>query len=191
MSIDFSGLENNDFFYGVRAGMGDMSPGGKAERVARDTGPTPAPTGDDDDDGGGGGPSAEDQYWAGRKTADDAAAAAKKVSEQRSARAFLNTLLTQYNMGSLAGQVEALIQESTNQDYLAEKVRQTQEYKARFKGLVNLQARGITDIRNEGEYLKLETNYRQVFREAGVSSFLGQSGTQTEYDAIAKLVGDY
>ena len=136
-------------------------------------------------------PSAEDKYWADRKIADDAAAAAKKVSEQRSARAFLNTLLTQYNMGSLAGQVEAMIQDSTNQDYLAEKIRQTGEYKARFKGLVALQARGNTDVRNEAEYLDLETEYRSAFNEAGLRDYLGADGSQSEYDSIAELVGDY
>ena len=134
---------------------------------------------------------AQEAYYNNQIRLANEAAAARKTSEQRSARAFLNTLLTQYNMGSLAGQIEAMIQDSTNQDYLAEKIRQTSEYKARFKGLVALQARGNTDVRNEAEYLDLETNYRQVFREVGMSSFLGDDGTQTEYDAIAKLVGDY
>ena len=153
--------------------------------------PAPAPTGDDDDDGGGGGTSAEEKYWAARKTADDAAAAAKKLSEQRSAKAFLRTLLTQYNMGSLAGQIEAMVQDSTNQDYLAEKVRETNEYKARFKGLVALQARGNTDVRNEAEYLNLETQYRSAFNQAGLRDYLGADGSQGEYDSIAELVGDY
>ena len=95
-------------------------------------------------------------------------------------------------MGSLAGNVEGLINDwGTNTQVIAEKLRQTDAYKTRFKGLTSLQQRGIADVRNEAEYLELETNYRQVFREAGISSFLGQSGTQTEYDAIAKLVGDY
>jgi len=75
--------------------------------------------------------------------------------ERTSAKAFLNTLLTQYNMQSLAGQIESLIQQSTNHDFLAEKIRETAEYKTRFKGLIDLQARGITDVRNEGEYLRL------------------------------------
>ena len=135
--------------------------------------------------------SAEDKYWAARKTADDAAAAAKKLSEQRSAKAFLRTLLTQYNMGSLAGQIEAMVQDSTNQDYLAEKIRQTNEYKTRFKGLVALQGRGNTDVRNEAEYLDLETEYRSAFNEAGLRDYLGADGSQSEYDSIAELVGNY
>ena len=113
-------------------------------------------------------------------------------ANREAASSFLRGILAQYGMGSLAGSVEGLINDwGTNTQVIAEKLRQTGEYKTRFKGLTSLQQRGIADVRNEAEYLELETNYRQVFREAGISSFLGQSGTQTEYDAIAKLVGDY
>ena len=133
----------------------------------------------------------EEIYFANRAEQDKKAAAAKKLSEQRSAKAFLRTLLTQYNMGSLAGQIEAMVQDSTNQDYLAEKIRQTSEYKARFKGLVALQGRGNTDVRNEAEYLNLETDYRRAFNEAGLRDYLGADGSQSEYDSIAELVGDY
>ena len=135
--------------------------------------------------------SAEDIFFRNEEARAVAAAAAKKLSEQRSAKAFLRTLLTQYNMGSLAGQIEAMVQDSTNQDYLAEKVRQTNEYKTRFKGLVALQGRGNTDVRNEAEYLDLETEYRSAFNEAGLRDYLGTDGTQNEYDSIAELVGDY
>ena len=135
--------------------------------------------------------SAEDIFFRNEEARAVAAAAAKKLSEQRSAKAFLRTLLTQYNMGSLAGQIEAMVQDSTNQDYLAEKVRQTNEYKTRFKGLVALQGRGNTDVRNEAEYLDLETEYRSAFNEAGLRDYLGTDGTQSEYDSIAELVGDY
>ena len=147
--------------------------------------PTPKPAG----------PSAADiaaeAYYNNQRRLANEAAAAEKLEKQTSARAFLNTLLTQYNMGSLAGQVEAMIQDSTNQDYLAEKIRQTGEYKTRFKGLVALQARGNTDVRNEAEYLNLETEYRSAFNEAGLRDYLGTDGSQGEYDSIAELVGDY
>jgi hypothetical protein len=117
---------------------------------------------------------------------------ATNKANREAASSFLRGILSQYNMGSLAGNIEGLVNEwGTNTEVIAEKLRQTDAYKTRFKGLTSLQQRGITDIRNEAEYLDLETNYRQVFREAGMSSFLGDSGTQTEYDSIAKLVGDY
>jgi len=98
-----------------------------------------------------------------------------REEQKTSARGFLNTLLTQYNMQSLAGQIEGFIQQSTNNDFLAEKIRETAEYKTRFKGLVDLRARGVTDVQDEGQYLRLESQYRQVFREAGLVNYLGVS----------------
>ena len=128
--------------------------------------------------------SGEDIYYENK-------AASEKLERETSARQYLKTLLTQYNMGSLAGQIEGLILQSTNQDFLAEKVRETNEYKARFKGLLALQGRGNTDVRNEAEYLDLETEYRSAFNEAGLRNYLGTDGSQSEYDSIAELVGDY
>ena len=128
--------------------------------------------------------SGEDIYYENK-------AASELLEKQTSARSYLKTLLTQYNMQSLAGQIEGLILQSTNQDFLAEKVRETNEYKARFKGLVALQSRGNTDVRNEAEYLNLETQYRSAFNQAGLRDYLGADGSQGEYDSIAELVGDY
>ena len=114
------------------------------------------------------------------------------ASERReSAKGFLRNLLTQYGLGSLADSVDSIVQDTTSEEVIAERLRQTEAYKTRFKGLVQLRNKGITDIANEGQYLQLESDYRQVFREAGLSSFLGEAGTQAELDAIAKLAGDY
>ena len=107
------------------------------------------------------------------------------------ARAALTELLTTYGMQSLAGRVHELVGRNPNVNVIAENLRKTSEYKLRFKGLVQMHAKGITDISNEKEYLDLETDYRQVFREAGIKDYLGTSGTQEEYDSIASLVGDY
>jgi hypothetical protein len=150
-----------------------------------------------DDDGGGGSavtPAETDAERAQRAYYEglEADRIASNKANRESASSFLRGILSQYGMGSLADNVEDLVKNwGTNTEVIAEKLRQTDAYKTRFKGLTSLQQRGVADVRNEAEYLDLETNYRQVFREAGVSSFLGQSGTQTEYDAIAKLVGDY
>jgi len=81
--------------------------------------------------------------------------------------------------------------ETTNELVIAQRLRETQQYRDRFKGLLGLQQRGIPDIRNEAEYLNLESQYRQVFREAGLRDYLGTSGTQSEYDSIARLVSDF
>jgi hypothetical protein len=139
--------------------------------------------------GGGGGLSAYEQELLKRdKDARDEAAR----QQRETASSFLRGVLEQYNMGALASQVESLINQwGTNTTVIAERLRQTEPYKQRFKGLLGLQQRGITDVRNEAEYLDLESRYRGVFREAGLRDYLGTAGSQTEYDAIARIVGDF
>lgn len=134
------------------------------------------------------------QYAASQ--ASSAPAVVRDDSAERDRRAtassFLRDILTQYGMSDLAGNVESLINEwGTNAGVIAEKLRQTDSYKARFKGLINLQSKGITDVRNEAEYIQLESRYRQTFRDAGLQSYLGDAGSRTEQDAIARIVGDY
>lgn len=117
---------------------------------------------------------------------------AQGKSERDTAESFLRGILNQYGMGSLASQVERLVGDwGRNLEVIAEQLRKTPEYRTRFKGLVQLQEKGIADVNNEADYLNLESNYRAVFREAGLRDFLGQSGSQAEYDAIANIVGDY
>lgn len=139
-----------------------------------------------------GGPSAEDAYYAEMLRRDQAERDAMRIEQRATAASFLRGILEQYGMGSLASQVEGLINTwGTNVDVIAENLRQTQEYKTRFKGLVQLQQKGVADIRDEAQYLNLERQYREVFREAGLRTFLGEAGTQAEYDAIADIVANY
>lgn len=119
-----------------------------------------------------------------------------RQEQQRQAReaagAWLKNLLAQYGMGEMAGSVDALIQEwGPNTEVIALKLKDTQQYKDRFKGLLALRAKGVTDIANEGEYIRQESLYREVFREAGIQSYIGDAGSTTERDAIARLIGDY
>ena len=125
------------------------------------------------------------------KTAEELYYEGLATQNRESAKSFLRNLLTQYGLGSLAGAVDNIVQDTTSEEVMLERLRNTEEYKTRFKGLTQLRAKGVTDVANEGEYLKLETDYRQIFREAGMSSFLGDAGTQSEFDSIAKLVGDF
>lgn len=109
------------------------------------------------------------------------------------ARGMLANLLRQYGLEDMLGDIDSfIIDNGSNDAYsLAERVRGSSGYKTRFAGLINLRNKGIADISNEGEYLDMEKQYRQVFREAGIQSFLGVAGSRAERDAIAKLVGDY
>lgn len=163
----------------VRAGGTGAAPGVAAEE--QPSGP-PTPAAETDAE------RAQRVYYEGL----EADRLASNRANREAASSFLRGILTQYGLGSLAGSIESLVNDwGTNTEVIAEKLKQTEPYKQRFKGLTSLQQRGIPDVTNEADYLRLETEYRQVFREAGLSSFLGDAGTQTEYDAIAKLVGDY
>lgn len=120
------------------------------------------------------------------------------INEQNTARnrasaiSMLNEFLSQWGMGELSGNVEGLITEwGNNPGVVADKLRQTDTYKQRFKGLLQLQSKGVTDIQNEAEYVRMESQYRQVFRDAGLQNYLGAAGSRDEIGAIAKLVGDY
>lgn len=135
--------------------------------------------------GSGGGGGGSDDYY-------------KKLYEeqQRQARerasAYVKSLLEQYGLGSLAGRVDELVRQfGPIPEVIMGKLRETGEYKQRFKGLLGLQQKGVTDVRNEAEYLTLESQYRQVFRDSNLTSYLGTPGSQQEYDAIAKIVGDF
>jgi len=122
--------------------------------------------------------------------------AAKPVTpayDRSPAREALLALFRQYGMEDLASSVDSFIVDNgANDSYtLAERVRGSDQYKNRFKGLIALRNRGVLDVADEGQYLRLEADYRQKFRESGLQSFLGNAGTQTERDAIADLVGKY
>jgi len=112
--------------------------------------------------------------------------------DRQTAEGFLRDMLTRFGMGDLAGDIDRLVRESgNNTSVLLNNIRKTQSYQDRFKGFVALQQRGINDLQTEADYINLETEYRQVFRDSGVQNFLGAAGSTAERDAIAKLVGDF
>lgn len=122
----------------------------------------------------------------------NAAADAAARSQREAASAWLKNLLTSYGMGDLTGSVDSLVQQwGPNTEVIALKLKDTQQYKDRFKGLLALQSKGINDVQNEAQYIRLESDYRQVFRDANIQSYIGEAGSAAERDAIARLVGDY
>lgn len=121
------------------------------------------------------------------------AAEAAPSYDRSPARNLLMAIFQQYGMEDLAGSVDSFIVDNgANDAYsLAERVRASNQYKDRFKGLIDLRAKGVTDVANEGDYLRLESDYRKIFRDAGLSNFIGTSGSKEERNAIADLVGKY
>jgi len=166
----------------------DVDGDSKEKGTQPSTSPTPA------------GPTFDDSALRGQiKALQDQINALQRASEARAkqerdnAEVFLTSILRQYNLEMLVPQVSQLITEfgSTNETVIAERLKQTEPYKQRFKGLISLQQRGVTDVRNEAEYLRLETDYRQVFRDNDLQAYLGAAGSTTERDKIAEIVGNY
>jgi hypothetical protein len=119
--------------------------------------------------------------------------AAEERRRDAEAKAILTSRFKEFGgMEGLIDDLDRLIREwGNNVDVIMAKIPETETYQKRFKGLVDLRKKGITDIQNESQYLQLESNYRQVFREAGMRDFLGADGTQDQFDSIAELVADY
>lgn len=191
MSIDYSAMDFGDYRYEGPTNADFLQNIGSGVQVGNPL--IPSGQGAVAPAGGDGTPaeSAEDRYYRLRGESDAAERTALREGQRESAKSFLRNLLSQYGLGSLADSVDSIVQETTSEEVIAERLRQTDAYKTRFKGLVQLRAKGITDIVDEGQYLRAESDYRRVFREAGISSFLGEAGSQTEFDSIAKLVGDF
>jgi len=147
--------------------------------VLQPQGYQPTPTGGGTGGGGGGTTATSEEDYQTRR-------------DRLEAKAILQDALRMYGLEGLVGDLDRIIKDSGNSASVAmNQIRQTEAYRDRFKGLLGLQQRGITDVSNEAEYIQLETNYRQVFREAGIQNFLGDAGSKPERDAIAKLVGDF
>ena len=116
----------------------------------------------------------------------------QSIRDRQEAKGILMDALRMYGLEGLVGDLDRIIKDSGNSASVAmNQIRQTEAYRDRFKGLLGLQQRGVTDVANEAEYINLESQYRQVFRDAGVQNFLGDAGSKPERDAIAKLVGDF
>lgn len=146
---------------------------------------TPAPSGPS-------GPSASDiQRMINQAAAAEQAAETGRKNQE--AKIILTSRFREFGgMEPLIEDLDRLIREyGNNTDVIMAKIPETETYKIRFKGLTDLREKGITDIRNESQYLQLESDYRQVFREAGIRDFLGVDGTQAQFDSIAELVSDY
>ncbi len=117
----------------------------------------------------------------------------EELNARQNAVDFFAEQLGQWGLGGLSGVINDLVIQygPDAPSTIMAKIRDTSQYKQRFKGLLDLRSRGITDIENEGDYLRLESDYRRVFRQAGLTNYLGTPGSQAEYDAIGRIVSDF
>lgn len=106
--------------------------------------------------------------------AQQAAAMEQQRAEQReSAKVIISDLLKQYGLENLTEFVNKLITEEdiVSGDVILGRIRMTDQYKERFKGNELRRAAGFNAL-SEGQYVKMENEYRQVMRAANLPTGL-------------------
>ena len=131
------------------------------------TGPAAIVTGDDDDDDDDSNQKTIDAFkeWTlSQKQAAEAAAAANL----QSAREILAGMMEEFGLpSSLTDKLNAELVRGESPTALAMRIRTTDEYKARFPGMVSRRTLGLPAI-TEAEYLDLESQYRSIMRAANL-----------------------
>lgn len=83
------------------------------------------------------------------------------------AAAFIKSTLNQWGLGTMANVVLGYVQSGDSADVALAKLRDTNEYKTRFKGNELRRQAGLP-VLSEAEYLATENSYRQVMRSYGL-----------------------
>ena len=110
--------------------------------------------------------------WDGTSWQPVADTSAQEREEQReSARAIVTNLLTEYGLETLTDFVTNLIttEDIVSGDVILGKIRQTEQYKARFAGNAARRAAGY-NVMSEAQYIAMENQYRQIMRASGLPS---------------------
>lgn len=104
---------------------------------------------------------------------------------QRDAFARLNSVLSQYGLGSLTPQVQRWLVEGRSEAEIPQLLRDTTEFKQRFPAIVQREQRGMSPISPE-EYVRYEQGVHQMMRQAG----LPQGFYDSPDDFTAFIAGD-
>ena len=85
----------------------------------------------------------------------------------RNAYELLKGTYEQYGLGSLAGKILEFAQQGYSNDTVEILLRETQEFKDRFKALAIRQSKGLNAI-SIGQYLQLENEYASILQASGL-----------------------
>lgn len=88
---------------------------------------------------------------------------------QRDAMAYIQSVLSQYGLGSDADWAWQQIVAGVSPTQLLQDLRQRTSYKDRFSGMDIRRQRGLSAI-SEGDYISLERGYREAMRSANMPS---------------------
>lgn len=86
---------------------------------------------------------------------------------QEDAFTYLRSVLDGYGLGGLGDWAWDQIRSGLSNERIVQNLRETAEYKQRFKGLEQRRAAGLPAI-SEGEYIAYESSVRQMMRAAGM-----------------------
>lgn len=86
---------------------------------------------------------------------------------RRDAYARLNTVLTDYGLGTLGATVQAWLIEGLSEAEIVQRMRETPEFKTRFPAIEERKRKGLAPI-SPGEYVAYERQARQMMRAAGI-----------------------
>lgn len=102
------------------------------------------------------------------------------MATKENAAAALTALFESYGLGSLGPKIVELVQQygPDNTDQITLALRETEEYKERFKANEARQRAGLPTL-SPAEYIAQETQYRQVLRAAGLPA--GFYDTQDDF----------
>jgi hypothetical protein len=95
------------------------------------------------------------------------------------AAAFIKSTLESWGLGSMATVILGYVQAGDSVDVAITKLRDTNEYKTRFKGNEKRRQAGLP-VLSEAEYLSTEASYRQVMRSYGLPEGFYDSHTDFE-----------
>ena len=119
-----------------------------------------------------GAPQGYDYVWNGtmwelRQT--NQQSAQQRAEQRESARAIISNLLAEYGLDNLTDFVNNLItqEDIISGDVILGRIRQTEQYKARFAGNAARRNAGFNAL-SEAQYIALENSYRQVMRASGL-----------------------
>jgi hypothetical protein len=132
--------------------------GGEWRKYKSSTGPT-----DGGDTGGGSGDATQDLLLKQQKDAEEEA----KRRDRQSAYDILYNEFNKYGLGSLAKEVEYLIQSNLSPSQFAIELQNRPAYQARFSANKERIAKGLRAL-SPAEYIGLEDQYQNIMREYGL-----------------------
>jgi hypothetical protein len=100
------------------------------------------------------------------------------------AAAYIRSTLEQWGLGTMASVVLGYVQGGDSVDVAVAKLRETNEYKTRFKANEIRRQKGLPAL-TEAEYLSTEASYRSVMRSYGLPE-----GFYDSYDDFQKFLGE-